>query len=200
VFAPAKARRRRYRVADPFIRFRFRFMLAYQADLTAGLQPEDHHERNVAPFLAEDAAATFEEVAGSGCGTAIRNTTDTVAPWWGMARHDLRRQKVRMTEEIDVVGAGRDCVTVVGECRWQSRQMGREVLADVVDYKLPALAQSGVDVSSAAILLFSKSGFRKVLREAASMRGEVAQDAQGVVFVQAPHGRGGGRCASARRR
>lgn len=173
VFAPANARRRRYRVADPFVRFWFRFVFPYQADLSAGLHPEDHYERNIAPFLAEHAAVAFEDICREWVRDRYSNTTDTVGPWWGMARHDLRKQKVRLTEEIDIVGAIGDQATVVGECRWRSQQMGREVLADILDYKLPALAQSGVDVSSVTILLFSRSGFRKELREAASLRGNV---------------------------
>jgi uncharacterized protein len=173
VFAPANARRRRYRVADPFIRFWFRFVFPYQADLTAGLDPEDHYERNVAPFLAEHAAVAFEDICRSWVRDRYSNSTDTVGPWWGMARHDLRKQRVRLTEEIDIVGASGNNVTVVGECRWRSQQMGRDVLADIPDYKLPALAQTGVDVSSVTIVLFSKSGFRKELREAASFRGNV---------------------------
>lgn len=173
VFAPANARRRRYRLDDPFIRFWFRFVFPYQADLTAGLRPEDHYERNVAPFLPEHAAVAFEDICRAWVRDRYSNTTDTVGPWWGMARHDLRRQRVRLTEEIDIVGARGDKVTVVGECRWQGQQMGREVLADILDYKLPALAQSGVDVSSVKIVLFSRCGFRKGLKEAASLRENV---------------------------
>lgn len=173
VLAAVNARRRRYRLADPFIRFWFRFVFAYQADLTAGLPPQDHYDRNVAPFLAEHTGVAFEDI----CRTWVRHRyptiTDTVGPWWGMARHDLRKAKVRLTEEIDVVGARREKVTVVGECRWQRRQMGREVLTDLVDYKLPALAQSGVDVSAVMIVLFSRSGFRRDLQEAAARQGNI---------------------------
>jgi hypothetical protein len=173
VFAPANARRRRYRVADPFMRFWFRFVFPFQADLTAGLPPEDHFDRNVAPFLAEHAAAAFEDVCRAWVRDRYSKTTDTVGPWWGMARHDLRRKKVRLTEEIDIVGASGDKVTLVGECRWQNRQMGRRQLTDLLDNKLPALAQSGVDVTTATIVLFSKSGFRKELKEEAARRGKV---------------------------
>jgi AAA+ ATPase superfamily predicted ATPase len=173
VFAPANARRRRYRVADPFIRFWFRFVFPHQADLTAGLHPADHYERNVAPFLAEHAGEAFEDICREWVRDRYSDTADTVGPWWGLARLDLRKQKVRLTEEIDIVGASGDQATVVGECRWRSRQIGRETLADLLDFKLPALAQSGVDVSSVRILLFSRSGFRKELREAASLRGDV---------------------------
>lgn len=173
VFAPANARRRRYRVADPFVRFWFRFVFPFQSDLTAGLRAEDHFDRNVAPFLPEHAAAAFEDICRAWVRERFRETTDTVGPWWGMARHDLRRAKVRLTEEIDVVGARGSKVTVVGECRWQNQQMSRQMLSDILDYKLPALAQTGVDTGSVTFVLFSKSGFRKELAEEVSRRGDV---------------------------
>ncbi len=173
MFAPANARRRRYRVADPFIRFWFRFVFPFQEDLAAGLPPADHYERNIAPYLAEHAATAFEDLCRSWVRERFSGTTDTVGPWWGMARHDLRRAGVRSTEEIDLVGARGERVTVVGECRWQRRRMGREVLQDLLDYKLPALAQVGVDVRGATILLFSRSGFRKELVQEAGRRGDV---------------------------
>ncbi len=173
LFAPANARRRRYRVADPFMRFWFRFVFPYQADLTAGLRPEDHYDRNVAPALPQHTAEAFEGICRSWARDHYRETTDTVGSWWGMARHDLRRAKVRLTEEIDVVGARGAKVTMVGECRWQNQQMRRQTLTDILDYKLPALAQSGVDTSSVTIVLFSKSGFHKELAEEARRRRKV---------------------------
>jgi len=172
VFAPPNARRRRYRIADPFIRFWFRFVFPYQAELAAGLRPQDHYDRNVAPFLAEHVAVVFEDL----CRAWVRERfpdADVVGPWWGMARHDLRRAGVRSTEEIDVVAARGDRVVVVGECRWQRRRMGIRALSELLEHKLPALAQAGVDVRGAAIVLFSRSGFRKELVEAASEREDV---------------------------
>lgn len=172
VFAPPNARRRRYRIADPFIGFWFRFVFPYQAELAAGLRPQDHYDRNVAPFLAEHVAVAFEDL----CRAWVRERfpdADVVGPWWGMARHDLRRARVRSTEEIDVVAARGDRVVVVGECRWQRRRMGIRALSELLEHKLPALAQAGVDVHGAAIVLFSRSGFRKELVEAASEREDV---------------------------
>lgn len=173
VFAPTNARRRRYRLSDPFMRFWFRFVFPYQADLAAGLPPEDHYDRNVAPFLPEHSAAAFEQICRAWVRQKYRGTTDTVGPWWGMARHDLRRAKVRLTEEIDIIGARGSKVTVVGECRWQNQRMSLQALSDILDYKLPALEQTGVDIKSVTIVLFSKSGFRKELANEASRRANV---------------------------
>jgi AAA+ ATPase superfamily predicted ATPase len=163
VLAPLGARRRRYRVADPFLRFWFRFVFPFQADLTAGLRPEDHYDRNVAPHLADHAAWAFEDICRDWVRAHFGHTTDTVGSWWGLARHDLRRARSRLSEEVDIVGTRGDVVTVIGECRWQRRPMGRDVLTDLTEYKLPALAQTGADTRSAPIVLFSRGGFSPAL-------------------------------------
>jgi hypothetical protein len=75
----------------------------------------------------------------------------------------LRRSGERSIEEIDVVGGRESRATVVGECRWQSQTMKKDVLDDLIQFKMPALEQSGVDTASARVVLFSKSGFSKGL-------------------------------------
>jgi AAA+ ATPase superfamily predicted ATPase len=171
LFAPPNARRRRYRVADAFVRFWFRFVFPHQPDLMAGLRPEDHWDRNVAPHLAEHTASVFERVCQEWVRARFRDGTDTVGSWWGLARHDLRRTGARATEEIDVVGARGRVATVIGECRWQKQPMGRQVIADLLDLKIPALAQVGVDTSSAHLVLFSRGGFQRDLVKEAAVAG-----------------------------
>jgi hypothetical protein len=173
LFAPPNARRRRYRVADPFVGFWFRFVFPYQADLMAGLRPEDHYDRNVAPHLAEHTAPVFERVCQAWVRERFRGSADTVGSWWGLARHDLRRAKTRTSEEIDVVGGRGSAATVIGECRWQNQPMGRQVLTDLLELKIPALAQTGVDTGSARIVLFSRRGFRPDLTKEAARHGNV---------------------------
>jgi hypothetical protein len=51
--------------------------------------------------------------------------------------------------------------------------MGIQILEHLVEYKIPALAQAGVDVGSAQIVLFSKAGFSEALVKAAADRGDV---------------------------
>jgi hypothetical protein len=125
-------------------------------------------------FLAEHVAPTFEDICRAWVRKTYGRATDVVGPWWGLARHDLRRRKVRSTEEIDVVGARGTRVTVVGKCRWRRGAMPREVLDDLLEHKLPALAQAGVDVSSARVVLFSRGGFVQSLVQEAR-KGSVEQ-------------------------
>ena len=49
--------------------------------------------------------------------------------------------------------------------------MRRAVLDDLLEHKLPALAQAGVDVGQARIVLFSRAGFTPDLQRAAAERG-----------------------------
>lgn len=119
--------------------------------------------------MAELVSPVFEEL----CRTWVRaaNGADSVGRWWGPARHDLRRRRVRATEEIDVVAAAGRAVTMVGECKWQAQPMRRAVLDDLLDLKLPALARAGMDVSGSRVVLFSRSGFARDLRAAAGEHG-----------------------------
>ncbi len=167
LFAEPENRRRRYRLLDPMMRFWFRFVFPYQNDLMAGLSPALHWGRNIESQLSDHVAATYEEVCRAWVRARYRESTDSVGRWWGLARHDLRRSGERGSEEIDIVGASRRRITVVGECRWQNRAMPRKVLDDLRGYKLPALAQVGVDVSRAEIVLFSRGGFAAELQKQA---------------------------------
>jgi hypothetical protein len=173
IFAPANARRRRYRIEDAFVSFWFRFVFPFQADLTAGLDPAEHYDRNVGPHLPEHASWIFERICQTWVRGQFAKTTDTVGSWWGLARHDLRKSGSRGSEEIDVVGGRGTRATVVGECRWQSRPMKQEVLSDLLEFKIPALTQTGVETSDAEIVLFSKAGFTDGLRTKAGQRGDV---------------------------
>jgi hypothetical protein len=169
MFSEPAARQRRYRLRDHLMRFWFRFVYPWHEELRAGLPPRDHYDRNVAPFLADHVSPVFEEL----CRAWARQTgvADSVGRWWGPARHDLRRRGERTTEEIDVVAASGRNVALVGECKWTAQPMRRAVLDDLLDLKLPALAQAGVDVSGARVALFSRSGFARDLESAAADRG-----------------------------
>jgi AAA+ ATPase superfamily predicted ATPase len=170
MFSEPSARQRRYRLRDHLMRFWFRFVFPWQEELQAGLSARDHYDHNVAPQLAEHVSPVFEDV----CRTWVRltrpDTADAVGRWWGPARHDLRRREVRMSEEIDVVAASGRRVSVIGECKWTGQPMRRRVLDDLLEHKVPALAQVGVDVGQAQIVLFSRSGFAPDLRAAAGER------------------------------
>jgi hypothetical protein len=164
MFTAPTARQRRYRLRDHLMRFWFRFVRPYKPTLEAGLSPVIHYERNIEPFLDEHVSWAFEEICRAWTLEQFQKTADAVGSWWGPARHDLRRTRARSSEEIDVVGAHRRRATVIGEVKWTGQPMGIQVLRDLEQYKIPALEQSGVDASSAEIILFSRSGFAPALQ------------------------------------
>ena len=171
MFSEPNARQRRYRLRDHLMRFWFRFVFPWQEELHAGLAPGDHFDRNVAPYVAEHVSPAFEDLCRDWVRADRAGSGESVGRWWGPARHDLRRQGLATTEEIDVVAAAGREVTVIGECRWTVQPMRRSVLDDLLGRKVPALAQAGVDVGRAQVVLFSRAGFAPELRSAAAAHG-----------------------------
>jgi uncharacterized protein len=174
--SPAGARRDlRYRLADNFLRFWFRFVFPFQESLRAGLRPADHFEAEIAPALPEHVAPVFESICRRWVRSTLGSQATQVQPWWGRALDSLRRDGTRTSEEIDIVGTARSRVTVVGECKWTSGSMTSKVLDDLEQYKLPALRQDGPRFAAGgpAILLFSKSGFKDSLRATSAERDDV---------------------------
>lgn len=145
---------------DPFLRFWFRFVFPFQADLEAGLEPSDLFDSEIAPGLANHVAPVFEDL----CREHVRATMGTIATrvgrWWGNSLNQLRRSGERTTEEIDAVGTARKRVTLVGEAKWSSKPLGERILHDLANYKIPALAQAGFKLASEpTTVLFSRSGY-----------------------------------------
>jgi AAA+ ATPase superfamily predicted ATPase len=174
--SPAGARRDlRYRLADNFLRFWFRFVFPFQESLRAGLRPADHFEAEIAPALPEHVAPVFESLCRRWVRRNLGAQATQVGPWWGRAIDSLRREGTRTSEEIDIVGTARSRVTVVGECKWTSGPMTSKVLDDLERYKLPALRQDGarLPADGPLILLFSKGGFKDSLSAQAAGRDDV---------------------------
>ena len=166
LFTDRTGRRRRYRLRDPLTRFWLRFVLPWQEDLRAGLAPARHFDEVVAPRLEEHHADAFAEICRDWVATAFADATDVVGRWWGPAR----RSRARQSEEIGIVGGLGARATVLGECEWSRTRMSRRVLDELTTSRVPALAQAGVDVARATIVLFSRSGFSRELEAAAGSR------------------------------
>ena len=164
----------RWECVDPFMRFWFRFVFGMQDDLGAGLSAEDYWDELIDPDLASHTAPVFEDLCREWVRATHGRVAQRVGSWWGPARHDLRRTHQRETEEIDVVGARRGSVTLLGECKWTNAPMAQGVLRDIDEFKLPALRQSKAKVAKQPrILLFSRSGFDDGLLAAAAERDDV---------------------------
>lgn len=154
---------------DPFLRFWFRYVFPYQADLEAGLRPTDLYDTEIAPTLAQHIARVFED----SCRTHASRTYGAVAThigrWWGNALDSLRRSGERSSEEIDIVGIARGRVTLIGEAKWTNAPMSQNVLRELRLFKLPALQQAGFKPAAAIrTVLYCKSGFHGSLLKAAA--------------------------------
>ncbi len=165
VGAHKKSRSYKYSVSDGFIRFWFRFVFPNQEGLQNGLQPEDLWDVDVAPFLPDFVSPSFEDLCVRYTRIRYGVEAPSIGGWWGAAQNKHRRAKSRFTEEIDVVGAQRKNLKIVGECKWTSGKMLVTVLNDLLDFKIPAIQEEGNLKASGRqkILLFSKSGFDEAL-------------------------------------
>ncbi len=169
VGAAASSRGGHWELGDQFLRFWFRFVFPFQAELEAGLRPEDLWESAVRPALGDHVAPVFEDLCRDWTRTNYGRTAQRFGSWWGNARNDLRRAGLRSTEEVDIVGLTNGRVTVIGECRWRSKAMDGNILKDIEDYKLPALRQAGYEIDEhLQLLLFSRSGYNGTVKQAAS--------------------------------
>lgn len=164
------ARGRRFRIDDGFIRFWFRFVFPHQAALEEGLAGGDLWDGEITEFLADHVAPTFEDLCIRYARVRFGREAPEVGSWWGHALDSERRAGRRRTEEIDIVGAHRSRLRLLGECKWTARPLGRGVLDDLLTFKLPALLQGGrltPTKEGPRILLFGRAGFEPALIAAA---------------------------------
>lgn len=147
----ARTQRVLYRLADPYLRFWFRFVSPYQSflQLERGVDVWDHE---IAPALDEFVArTTWEEVCiqylwrrlAAG---ALPAQWSHLGRWWDGA------------DEIDLVGIWNGQATVIGECKWTSSPIDLGVLTSLQQkaQKLPIDAEP-------LWVLASRSGFRPPL-------------------------------------
>ena len=165
------SRNHKHRITDGFVRFWFRFVFGNQEDLQEGLSPADLWDAGIEPYLANFVAPAFEELCARYTRRMYGASAPNVGGWWGPALNEHRRTKARLSEEVDVVGAQRRNLRVVGECKWTSSAMPKQVLDDLRAYKIPAIAQERrlkVPAAGPRILLFARSGFAPELQQAAA--------------------------------
>ena len=168
----ATGRSGHWHLRDAFTRFWFRFVFPFQDDLEAGLSSRDLYNAEVAPVLSDHIAPEFEEFCRRW--TRANGAVARVGAWWGPSLNSLRRSGTRSSEEIDIVGVARGRVAVVGEARWRNTKMDVDYLADIEQFKLPALRQSGLAVAkSPSIMLFSKGGYTERLAATAAKRDDI---------------------------
>jgi hypothetical protein len=161
------SRNRVYGLGDGFLRFWFRFVFPFQADLEAGLAPATVFESEIKPDLADHLSPAIEELVRDWVRRTSMEGATRVGSWWGPALDAFRATNERTTEDIDVVGIARRRVVLIGEVRWRNRPMDVGILREIERYKLPALRRAARVVAKPGILLVSREGFTAALRDAA---------------------------------
>jgi AAA+ ATPase superfamily predicted ATPase len=160
---PERSRQSRYRIADPYLRFWFRFVLPSRDRLIDRAGAERHLHGRVLPqldtFISKPA---FEEV----CQQWLRTEVDAAAVgwWWGRVR-ELRSGALRDSDrELDAVAIDDDgAVVAIGSCKWTDGPMDTDELA-----KLDLLASHlAGDRERPVRYCFSRGGFARQLRAAA---------------------------------
>lgn len=148
-----------YRLADPYLRFWFRFVSPYQSLVQMG-RGHDLWTSEIAPVLDEFVGrTTWEEVCAQHLWRSVRSGGSAakfarLGRWWDGK------------DEIDLVGVWGKRVTLVGECKWTSSPVDVGTLA--------ALQRKASKLSlddSPLWVLASRSGFTAALRERAAREG-----------------------------
>ncbi|MFB6140710.1 MAG: ATP-binding protein [Halosimplex sp.] len=149
VTASAKqSKRSRYRVADEFLRFWFRFVEPNRSGIEEA--PEIVYDGTIEPGLPDHVATTFEHVCQEAVWAAVRKGElgpySEVGRWW------------YGEDEIDIVGlAPNDDRILLAECKWTSEPVGRSLASELREKA--DRVRWGPDTREEEFALFSKRGF-----------------------------------------
>ncbi|NGM70456.1 ATP-binding protein [Natronolimnobius sp. AArcel1] len=143
-----KSKRSRYRVADEFLRFWFRYVEPNRSSIEEA--PSIVFEGTIEPDLPTHVATTFEDICNEAVWELIRRGElepySEVGRWW------------YGEDEIDIVGlAPNDDRVLLAECKWTTDPVGYGLVDDL--QKKATNVRWGPKDRSEHFVLFSKSGF-----------------------------------------
>ncbi len=144
---PHKSRQGIYRILDHYFRFWFRFIFPNRSLLQRG--EVEQVCAQIEAELEQFVGLAFESICREFVWKEYREgrlgfTPQTVGSWW------------RRNEEIDVVAIGDDAI-LLGECKWTSKPVGDNLLADLERKAHSVLSQGHWHTVYYAH--FSRSGF-----------------------------------------
>lgn len=161
---PERSRKGRYRTSDPLFRFWFRFV--YGRTARYEVYGDDAYADLVEPELSDFVSGTFEQL----CQRAILyeygdqyRFVEEPGNWWDGTG-----------QEIDIVAPTSEDTLVVGEAKFRSRPVGYDVLSQLeaeashVDWTPDDTAETVYQYA-----LFSRSGFKQSVEEAAEERNDL---------------------------
>lgn len=144
----SKSKRSRYRVADEFLRFWFRYVEPNRSSIEEA--PDVVYKGTIVPDLPNHAADTFEDICQEVVWELVRcgdvKPYSEVGRWW------------YGEDEIDIVGlAPNDDRILFAECKWTSEPVGRSLIGDLREKA--ENVRWGPSDREERFALFSKSGF-----------------------------------------
>ena len=167
VGADPDGRATQYECIDGFVRFWFRFIAPYRADLEGGASSVSYVDTFIKPNLADHASVEFEHVFHRWIRQQYPSARQ-VGWWWGKAANVHRSAKTRSTEEIDAVGIAAKKVILVGEAKWTNGQLSQDVINDLIRFKIPALTDAGFrSAEKCEIVVASRASFSQNVMKSA---------------------------------
>jgi AAA+ ATPase superfamily predicted ATPase len=158
-----RSRRGRYHISDPYFRFYFRFIAPFRDELA--YRPE-----RVLPLIREGlrpfvGLTAFEELSRQWMAEQGRVGKLPFEP------QDVGSHWSRRTQ-IDVVGVNwQERSILLGECKWGTARVSRDVIRNLFDEKTPRLLQDLADAASGGwtvyYAFFARTGFTDAARSLA---------------------------------
>jgi hypothetical protein len=171
--AQASKRKVHYAIADPFLRFWFRFVAPRESRLQSRAHADRYLEDTVLPqldkFVSEDA---FERVCQS---WALGRLDDAVecGRWWGPIRRREAGKLRSRTYEADVVAVDAEgAALALGSCKWAARESANHEHPAAELDKLETI-RSELGSPGADLYFFDRVGFSPRLRELEAERDDV---------------------------
>ena len=159
---PTRTKTTRYRIRDPLFRFYFRYL--YGRTGQYDLYGDDAYADLIEPELADFVSDTFEALCQEAIPELYSKVQLTRVPgqWWHKGR------------EIDVVAPTDGTTLIVGEAKFTNSPLGYDVLATLED-DAPHIDWTPSDgcAPDYEYALFSRSGFKRSVEEAAEDRDDL---------------------------
>jgi AAA+ ATPase superfamily predicted ATPase len=161
-------RRGTWSIADPYLRFWFRFVLPNRTVLDHGADLQQFYRVTVEPSLDQFVSKpAFEEICRAWIlfqsNAGLLPPIERVGAWWGPVPMPTPDNPRRQGEgEIEVVAAAHDRVVLAGEAKWTRRPVGFGVLNEL---RLVLQSVPGVD-DATRVALFARSFDERLLAAA----------------------------------
>ena len=158
---PAQSRRGHYSITDPYLRFHYRFLSAYQAKLALGEQQQilNNIEINLSDFIEQNSWTELcrEWLLRASTHGIVPHTIQQVGGAW------------HRNAQIDVAGINEeDRLLVVGDCHWQDEQATLAELETLINRTSSIIPKNSKQTWSVYFVSFAASGWTADALERAS--------------------------------